>query len=144
MFIRIEKGSAVPISQQIEQQIATRCAAGTLTPGERLPSVRAMARQLSVNQNTVLKVYERLVRDCVLEMRQGQGTFVAPDAQARAASGHRQRLVEELRQLSRQALGLGLTHEEIHQLLAAALEQLHTLNNSSTQSPGTKIEEVKS
>ncbi|QDS97842.1 GntR family transcriptional regulator [Adhaeretor mobilis] len=144
MFLRIEKGSAVPISKQIEQQIATRCAAGTLKPGERLPSVREMARQLSVNQNTVLRVYERLVRDLILEMRQGQGTFVAADAQFRATSGHRERLIEELRQLSRQALGLGLTNEEIHQLLDAALEQLRSLNNSSSISTSKQTKEVTS
>ena len=130
MFLRIEKGSAVPISQQIEQQIATRCAAGSLRPGERLPSVRELARDLSVNQNTVLRVYERLVRDSILEMRQGQGTFVAADAQAKAASGHRERLVEELRQLARQALGLGLSDDELHELLRRALEQVRSSNHS--------------
>ena len=62
MFLRIEKGSAVPISRQIAEQIATLCASGTLRPGERLPSVRELARELAVNQNTILRVYERLVR----------------------------------------------------------------------------------
>ena len=61
MFLRIEKGSAVPISRQIAEQIATLCASGSLTAGERLPSVRELARELAVNQNTILRVYERLV-----------------------------------------------------------------------------------
>ena len=47
MFLRIEKGSAVPISRQIAEQIATLCASGTLRPGERLPSVRELARELA-------------------------------------------------------------------------------------------------
>jgi GntR family transcriptional regulator len=124
MFLRIEKGSAVPISRQIAQQVATLCAAGSLAPGERLPSVRELARDLAVNQNTILRVYERLVREGLLEMRQGQGTFVAADAKLHASPGQRARLIEELRQLARQALSLGLTGEEFHELASIALAEL--------------------
>jgi GntR family transcriptional regulator len=124
MLIRIEKGSAVPISSQIAEQIAMFCASGTLTAGERLPSVRELARELAVNQNTVLRVYERLVRDGLLEMRHGQGTFVAEQSSGRSQATHRKRLVEELRQVARQALALGLTGDQLHELLAAALDQL--------------------
>ena len=63
MFLRIEKGAAAPVSRQIAQQIVSLCASGNLTPGARLPSVRELARDLEVNQNTVLRVYERLCRD---------------------------------------------------------------------------------
>jgi GntR family transcriptional regulator len=57
MFLRIERGSAAPISRQIAQQIASLCASGSLDAGERLPSVRELARDLAVNQNTILRVY---------------------------------------------------------------------------------------
>lgn len=117
MFVRIEKGSAVPISRQIADQVATLCASGLLKPGERLPSVRELARELAVNQNTILRVYERLCGDGLLEMRHGQGTFVAARAKRGQLAVHRERIVDELRQLARQALGLGLSFEELHQLL---------------------------
>ena len=125
MFLRIEKGSAVPISRQIARQIAALCAAGGLNPGDRLPSVRELARDLGVNQNTILRVYERLCGDGLLEMRQGQGTFVAERAKANASPGQRARLIEELRQLARQGLSLGLTPEQFHELVAIALDELH-------------------
>ena len=67
----------MPISRQIADQIAALCVSGGLRPGERLPSVRELARELAVNQNTVLRVYERLCGEGLLEMRHGQGTFVA-------------------------------------------------------------------
>lgn len=121
MFLRIEKGSAAPISRQIAQQIASLCASGNLEPGERLPSVRELARDLAVNQNTILRVYERLCRDGLLEMRQGQGTFVAEDARANASPGQRDRLIDEFRQLGRQCLALGLNGDEAHELLSVAL-----------------------
>jgi GntR family transcriptional regulator len=120
MFLRIEKGSAVPISRQIAEQIATHCASGSLRPGERLPSVRELARELAVNQNTVLRVYERLCGEGLLEMRHGQGTFVAGRGSKRHLAAHRARLVDELRQIARQAAGLGLSSDELHELLAEA------------------------
>jgi GntR family transcriptional regulator len=120
MFLRIEKGSAVPISRQIAEQIATLCASGTLRPGERLPSVRELARELAVNQNTILRVYDRLCGEGLLEMRHGQGTFVAARAKRGQLAVHRERLVDELRQIARQAVGLGLSSDELHELLAEA------------------------
>jgi len=126
MILRIEKGSAVPISSQIAQQISMLCASGRLQPGERMPSVRELARELAVNQNTVLRVYERLVRDQLLEMRQGQGTFVAANAASTGLAAHRDSLVEELRQLARQGLALGLESEQLHELMDQALEQLQS------------------
>lgn len=134
MLLRIEKGSAVPISRQIIGQIAMLCASGKLQPDERLPSVRELARELAVNQNTILRVYERLVSEGLLEMRHGQGTFVANDAQTGSLKVHRERLVEELRQLARQGLSLGLTTEQIHELLAKALEQLQKQANTAEAS----------
>jgi GntR family transcriptional regulator len=122
MFLRIEKGSAVPISRQIAEQIATLCASGSLRPGERLPSVRELARELAVNQNTVLRVYERLCGEGLLEMRHGQGTFVAGRGSKRMLAAHRTRLVDELRQIARQAAGLGLSTDELHELLAEAVD----------------------
>ncbi len=120
MFLRIEKGSAVPISRQIAEQIATLCASGGVRPGERMPSVRELARELAVNQNTILRVYERLCSEGLLEMRHGQGTFVLNRPKRGQLAVHRERLVDELRQLARQALGLGLSADDLHELLGEA------------------------
>lgn len=136
MLIRIEKGSAVPISSQIAEQIATLCASGKLASGDRLPSVRELARELAVNQNTVLRVYERLVRDGILEMRHGQGTFVADDNGGITRAAHRKRLIEELRQVARQGVALGLDADDLHELLTAALEQVLRLSPSKTKEQG--------
>jgi GntR family transcriptional regulator len=124
MFLRIEKGSATPISRQIAQQISALCAAGSLAAGDRLSSVRELSRELGVNQNTILRVYERLSRDGLLEMRQGQGTFVAAQARKHAAPGQRERLVEQLRQIVQQGSSLGLEPSDMHELLDAAVDQV--------------------
>ncbi|MEQ8847145.1 GntR family transcriptional regulator [Botrimarina sp.] len=146
MLLRIEKGSSVPISRQIAEQVASLCAAGKLKPGDRLPSVRELARELAVNQNTILRVYERLTGEGLLERRHGQGTFVAPHSGRRATAAHRRRLLEELRQIGRQGLGLGLSPDELHTLLGEALDQLgaesdahaaSTQRAASTQQPAS-------
>ena len=94
-----------------------------LSPGERLPSVRELARELAVNQNTVLRVYERLSGEGLLEMRHGQGTFVA-DAAIDATSwqpiaGDSSTSCGKSRG---KRSGLGLTSDELHELLAEAAD----------------------
>ena len=78
MYIRIERGVSAPISRQIAEQIRAQCLAGLLKAGQCLPSVRQLARELVVNVNTVVRVYERLAAEGLIEMRHGEGTFVLP------------------------------------------------------------------
>ena len=56
-------------------------ATGSLLAGEAMPSVRGLAERLLVNANTVVKAYAELVRDGMLESRQGMGFFVAEKRQ---------------------------------------------------------------
>jgi GntR family transcriptional regulator len=70
--------SGVPIYRQIQDQVRYGIASGRLRPGEQLPTVRALAVDLSINPNTVIKAYSELERQGVLTTEQGSGTFVAP------------------------------------------------------------------
>jgi GntR family transcriptional regulator len=73
----LDAKSGVPIYRQIQDQIRYGIASGRLRPGEQLPTVRALAVDLSVNPNTVIKAYTELERQGVLTTEQGSGTFVA-------------------------------------------------------------------
>lgn len=121
MFIRIEKGSSVPISRQIADQITALCLAGTLKPNTQLPSVRQLARELAVNQNTVLRVYERLSGEGLLDMRHGEGTFVAARPPKWRLQGQQRRFAEEFKELVRRGRQLGLESEELHELVEEAI-----------------------
>jgi GntR family transcriptional regulator len=70
--------SGVPIYRQIQDQIRYGIASGRVRAGEQLPTVRALAVDLAVNPNTVIKAYTELERQGVLTTEQGSGTFVAP------------------------------------------------------------------
>lgn len=121
MFLRIERGSAVPVSRQMADQIRALCLAGSLQPGQLLPSVRQLARELAVNQNTVLRVYERLTAEQLLEMRHGEGTYVAAQLPIWKLNGQRQKFVDEFQQVVRQGRMLGLTGDQLHALLRDVL-----------------------
>src|SRR5438874_8956106 len=74
---KLDPKSGVPVYRQIQDLIRYGIASGKLTPGEQLPTVRALAVELSVNPNTVIKAYSELEREGVLTTEQGSGTFVA-------------------------------------------------------------------
>jgi GntR family transcriptional regulator len=121
MFLRIEKGSSTPISRQIYEQIAALCTSGSLRAEDRLPSVRQLAQELTVNPNTVLRVYERLTADGLLVMRHGEGTFVAGNATRRRLEKQRRQFLDELKLVVRRGLMLDLAPAELHDLLDDAI-----------------------
>ena len=123
MFIRIEKASSVPVSRQIAEQIRAQCVTRTLKAGDRLPSVRQLARDLAVNQNTVLRIYEQLTAEGLLERKHGDGTFIAERPPTWRLNGQRKKYGEELRQLVRRGLMLGLSSDELHELLGGLVDE---------------------
>jgi len=123
MFIRIETSSGVPITRQIMDQIRAHCAAGALTAGDRLPSVRVLARELAVNQNTILRVYERLTAEGLLERRHGDGTYVTTIPASAQLEAQRGLLSEDVARLVRRATTLGVTPQELHEQIDAAVQR---------------------
>ena len=139
MFIRIESTSGVPITKQIAEQIRAGCASGTLRPGDRLPSVRQLAQELAVNQNTVLRVYERLTSEGLLERRHGDGTYVSDRLPSGQLQAQRELLRNEVARLVRRASALGVDGDELRELIDAALREAgnDTVMASGNEEPNT-------
>jgi len=74
--IRVDSSSDIPINQQLKTQMGWAIATGQLKPGERLPSVRALAGQLGINFQTIRLAYQRLEAEGLVSTRQGVGTIV--------------------------------------------------------------------
>jgi len=72
----LDPKAGVPFYRQIIDQIKFGIASGSLTAGEQLPTVRALAVELKVNLNTVTKAYKELEIRNILETQQGTGTFI--------------------------------------------------------------------
>ena len=117
MFIRIEPSSSAPIYRQIMDQIRYQIAAGILKAGDKVPSVRQLAGQLAVNQNTILKVYNELCREQILQVDRGNGTIVAEGTPAMPMSERKKTLAGLLRDAAVQAIALQVPGEQAHTLL---------------------------
>ena len=77
MEIIISNSSDKPIYEQIAMQIKSLIMDGTLSAGEALPSMRALAKDLHISVITVQRAYEDLTRDGFIETVSGKGSFVA-------------------------------------------------------------------
>lgn len=75
--MNINPNSPVPVYLQIADYIRGAVAAGVYRPGEAIPSVRALALDLTVNPNTVQRAFEELEREKLIESRKGLGMFVS-------------------------------------------------------------------
>ena len=76
MRFQLDTKSGVPFYRQIIEQIKFGIARGELALGDRLPTVRQLAVDLSINPNTVVRAYRELEIEGVLDSQQGSGTFV--------------------------------------------------------------------
>jgi GntR family transcriptional regulator len=76
MEFSIDTKSGVPFYRQVIEQVKFAIARGVLTTGDRLPTVRQLAVDLSINPNTVVRAYRELEIEGILETHQGSGTFV--------------------------------------------------------------------
>ncbi|MFJ8752391.1 GntR family transcriptional regulator [Streptomyces sp. NPDC102441] len=108
MLFRVLPGSPVPLGEQIAACVRGAIANGTAAPGERLPPAREVAESLGVNVHTVLRGYQRLRDESLIELRRGRGAVItaAPGAASQA------RLTEAVHGLIGQARELGVTDEE--------------------------------
>lgn len=79
MKIIIKNGSPVAIYEQIREAIKEEILKGKLKAGEKLPSVRSLARELSISILTVKKAYDELEKEGFIVSKQGLGTFVGED-----------------------------------------------------------------
>src|ERR1700761_6570917 len=95
MTFRLDLRSGVPVYRQIIDQVHAGRASGALGPGEKLPTVRQLAVDLTVNPNTVVRAYRELELTGFLTTHQGTGTFVT-DAKIDKPAAERERMLDQL------------------------------------------------
>jgi len=112
LVFSISAASDVPIYRQITQHIRLAIIQGRLRVGDQLPAVRTMAEDLVVNPNTVARAYQQLIRDGLLESRNGVGVFVSERRVVFSESEKARRLTPCIEQLVLEALVLGFSLRE--------------------------------
>ena len=103
MLLRIDPASAAPLFEQLAASVRAELVRGGLSVGDRLPSAKEVAASLEVNLHTVLRAYQVLRDEGVVDLRRGRGAVVTDQA-AGYSDLHRDipRLVERAK-----ALGIG-------------------------------------
>jgi GntR family transcriptional regulator len=117
-IVSIDTRDRTPIYAQLERALRAAVATGRLQPGDQLPTVRQLAVDLSVNANTVARVYAELERAGVIETRRGVGSFVCGTAaRAHPPREHDRRLRAFITRLLADADAAGFTLEDVAQAL---------------------------
>ncbi len=115
-MIIIDHHSKIPIYEQIKVQILSLITSGALAPGDKLPSLRTLAADLSLNFNTIKKVFAQLEADGVIVTVQGKGCFVADGAASRPA------VLEKAETALREAVSVarasGVDEETAHRIVS--------------------------
>jgi DNA-binding transcriptional regulator YhcF (GntR family) len=118
--IVLDQNSAEPLSDQLSAALARRIYRGSLAPGARLPTVRALAEELELAPNTVAKAYRTLERERLIVTRGRRGTFVADRLPTRVPDRER-RLAEAADAFVRRGGQLGFGDANITRALNRAL-----------------------
>lgn len=117
----IDHSSGLPVWIQIKNRIAYLIGSGAFVPGDRLPTVRALAVDLDISYNTVNRAYMDLEREGYISTRKGRGTFVAErhDLGAHTASDSPIELVID--DMIRVCSNAGLADDDIVAMVQARL-----------------------
>jgi len=117
---RLDPRTGVAPYRQLVDQVRQAVSLGLLRAGDRLPSVREVVTQITINPNTVHRAYRDLEHEGVVEGRPGLGTFVVASS-SQLASEDREKLISGLRDWVDRARLIGLDAEGIAALVAAVM-----------------------
>ncbi len=121
MRFQLDSGSRTPIYEQLVRQVREAIARGELEQEERLPSIRALARDLVVNPNTIIRALSELEREGLLVSRHGLGYFVAGGRIDTTKSARKRKLLEALDAWLTEAVNHGFSSEETLDMVKSRL-----------------------
>ena len=117
MFFHIHPSNGVPVYEQIARQIMFAVASGGIVPGELVPSVRNLSRELAVNPNTVARAYLELELAGVIETKKGSGAFVSDEGSPLARKQKNKILQERIDALLAEAKHLDISVEAVIKMI---------------------------
>ena len=130
-MIQIDLQSRVPLYVQLQEQIIRLSMLGILDENQQLPSVRALAREVGVNPNTVAKAYQQLEQQGIIYTVSGRGSFVSPDVLS--LQSLRQAALQEVLDAVDKALSRGVSPQQLLDAIRQQLDSLSPCNQGGTQ-----------
>ena len=113
LLFQVSAADPRPLTRQIVDAVRRQIAVGELAVGDQLPSVRALAQQLTLNPNTVARAYSELTNEGWLDARQGLGLFVAAPRQRLSADERERRLAQAIDTFTGEVIGLDFPLEDL-------------------------------
>ena len=137
MLFRVDPLSTEPILEQIAQHVKRSVARGRLSAGDRLPSVRELAKEQSINPNTVIRAYDILEREGVIARRQGSGCFVTGAKSQLRDDERRKRLRRMSDGVATEAFHLGFSGDDVRKAIEGSLREFG-LDRSAESEPASE------
>lgn len=122
--INVSNSSTIPLYEQIQNQIKAQILSGCLTPGEGLPSIRNLAKELKVSIITTKRAYEELEKEGFLQTVTGKGTFVAQQNTERLKEMAMYEIESKLEEIIKQAKSVGVSLEEGIEIFKSIYEEV--------------------
>ena len=122
--ILINNSSPVALYEQIETQIKNQILNGNLKPGDPLPSIRTLAKELKVSIITSKRAYEELEKEGFIETVIGKGTFVSGSNSERLREAAMAEMEDKLEAVIISAKALGVTLDECIEILKSIYEEV--------------------
>lgn len=123
MIIKLSNASDKPIYEQITEQMKQAILSGALLPGDALPSIRMLAKELKISVMTTKRAYADLERDGFIETVAGKGSFVAERNQDFLREELIRQVEEHLSKSMQLAKTAGMTKDELLELFTLLLEE---------------------
>ena len=124
MYIQLDFESEIPIYEQLKDEIIMGIAKKQLLPGERLPSVRALASDIGINLHTVNKAYQQLKQEGFLLIHRQRGVVVNPEGAPKADEQYEKKLTVTLRPLIADSFCRGISKVHFLDLCEAIYEEI--------------------
>lgn len=132
-MIEIDVRSRVPIYEQIINSVKHLSLNGVLRADEKLPSVRELSQQMTINPNTVQKAYQELERQGIIYVKRGQGSFVNPTIKAINKEVSMEKIREMLKQVVLECMYLDIDKDELVKIVSETYDKGQQVPNSQTK-----------
>ncbi len=142
--IKLDYHTAMPIYQQIAEQLRKLIATEQIKPGDRLPSIRQLSQSLNINPNTVCRAYLELEQEQILVSRRGGGTSVkSQDVTTDIRSNRQKKLLENMNDDIVKSLSQGYSPEDLEAAFYLSLERWREERQAEVKKPSEVVSSRK-
>ena len=124
MYFQINPHSGVPVYRQVIDQVSFFVSGGSISAGDKLPSIRELARSLAVNPTTIAKAYELMATEGMIEKKPGKGAFVCDFRKKMDQAAKEKKLRDLARQMAVEMKQMNMGMGSILKILGEEIDRI--------------------